>query len=106
MQCISIQIQPEFSQGFDKAAFLARVRPIRSPEVDSLNEGGKTYLNFHFFTEQPAQLWAQLSKCLYQDTEYGVLLGPISIAACEGEAKDEFWLLHHFDPNEKLDSLS
>ena len=106
MQCISIQIQPEFSENFDQNTFLQRVRAIRSPEVDRLSERGQTYLSFHFFTEKPAQLWQRLAQCLYLDAEYGPLLAPISIAVCEGEIPADFWLLHNFDSSEKLDSLA
>ena len=105
MHCISIQIHPDYSKNFDTPAFLTRVRTIRSPEVDAITEGGKTYLSFHFFTEQPAQLWQKLSLCLYKDSDYGAVLGPISIALSEDESGTDCRLLHHFDTSEKLDSL-
>ena len=40
MQCISIQISPKHARDFDRTAFLERVRPIRSPEVDAIEEKG------------------------------------------------------------------
>jgi hypothetical protein len=105
MHCISIQIHPDYSKNFDTANFLSRVRPIRSPEVDAITEGNKCFLSFHFFTEQPAQLWQKLSLCLYKDSHYGALLSPISIVLSEDESGVDCRLLHHFDPSEKLDQL-
>lgn len=105
MQCISIQIQPKYSREFDREAFLQRVRAIRSPEIDAIEEKGKLYLSFNFFTEFPAPLWQALSECLYQDPVYSAKIAPVSVVICEGETDDECLLLHHFDPSEKLDSF-
>jgi len=106
MQCITIDIQPEFSREFDQADFLTRVRSIRSPEIDKFEERGIYYLQFHFFTEFPSQLWQELKTELYDNLDYRKILAPISVAFCEGEAQDEFLLLHHFDPRETLDSFA
>ena len=105
MQCISIQIQPKYSREFDREAFLARVRAIRSPEVDAIEEKGKLYLSFNFFTEFPAPLWQALSGCLYQDPAYSANIAPVSVAICEGETDAECLLLHHFDSSEQLDTF-
>ena len=105
MQCISIQIQPKYSREFDREAFLQRVREIRSPEVDAIEEKGKLYLSFNFFTEFPAPLWQALNECLYQDATYASIIAPVSVVICENEADDECLLLHHFDSSEALDSL-
>ncbi len=105
MHCISIQIQPKFAREFDREAFLARVRPLRSPEVDALEEKGKLYLSFNFFTEFPVQLWHDLNQVLYKDSSYAPVLGPVSVAICEDEETGDCLLLQHFDPSEKLDLL-
>lgn len=105
MQCISIQIQPKHSREFDRDQFLQRVRTIRSPEVDAIEEKGKLYLSFNFFTEFPAQLWQELSTALYQDATYGAVIAPVSVVICEGETEDECLLLHHFDSSERLDTF-
>lgn len=105
MQCISIQIQPKYSREFDREAFLQRVRTIRSPEVDAIEEKGKLYLSFNFFTEFPAPLWQALNERLYQDASYSALIAPISVVICEGETDAECLLLHHFDSSEPLDSF-
>lgn len=103
MQCISIQIQPKYSREFDREAFLQRVRNIRSPEVDAIEEKGKLYLSFNFFTEFPAPLWQALNESLYKDPEYSAQIAPVSVAICEGETDEECLLLHHFDASEPLD---
>ena len=41
MQCISIQIKPKYSRDFNREEFLQRVRAIRSPEVDAIEEKRK-----------------------------------------------------------------
>jgi len=105
MHCISIQIQPGVAREFDREQFLRRARPIRSPEVDAYEEKGKFYLNFNFFTEFPQQLWQDLNQALYQDPDYSALLNPVSVVICEDEESGACLLLHHFDSNEKLDSL-
>lgn len=103
MHCISIQIQPKYSRDFDRAAFLQRVRDIRSPEIDAIEEKGKLYLSFNFFTEFPAQLWEELQKCLYKDAHYSNVISPVSVVICESEEDDTCLLLHHFDTSEPLD---
>ena len=105
MYCISIQIQPAVARSFERRELLERVRPIRSPEVDAYEEKGKLFLSFNFFTEFPQQLWPQLQAALYQDADYGAIIGPVSVAICEDEESGDCLLLHHFDPSETLDKL-
>jgi hypothetical protein len=107
MQCISIQIQPEFLTGFDRKEFLAQVRAVgRSPEIDEFSEKGKTFLSYNFFTEKPKNLWQDLQSALYKNADYSSVISPISIAVCEDEDNSEgFLVLHHFDSTEKIDSL-
>lgn len=105
MYCISFQIQPESAREFDRTEFLQRARTVRSPEIDAIEEKGKLYLSFNFFTEFPAQLWQELRQALFVDINYAPKLAPLCVVVCEGEADDEYLLLHHFDSNEKLDSF-
>jgi hypothetical protein len=105
MRCISIQIQPKHSREFNREEFLQRVRAIRSPEVDAIEEKGKLYLSFNFFTEFPAPLWQALNECLYKDATYRATIAPVSVVICEGEPDDKCLLLYHFDSSEQLDSL-
>lgn len=110
MNCISIQIAPEFLPDFDRHEFLLRVRSVgRSPEIDTFNEKGKTYLQFNFFTERPTLLWQALQDALYKNSEYSSIISPISIAIFEDnneKSTDSILVLHHFDANEKIDSLT
>jgi hypothetical protein len=107
MHCISIQIQPDCLANFDRHEFLLRVRAAgRSPEIDTFQEKGVHYLHFNFFTEQPKLLWQELQTALYSSSEYGHIIGSISIAICDNENEnDALLVLHHFDSNEKIDSL-
>ena len=107
MQCISIQIDPSHSQGFDREKFLAQTRQVdRAPEIDSYEEKGKTYLFFNFFTEFPHQLWKDLRAALYDHSDYSAVISPVSMAVYDDEdTPNEYLLLHHFNPNEPLDQL-
>lgn len=103
MHCISIQIQPGHTREFDRQEFLTRVRPIRSPEIDAIDEKGELHLSFNFFTEFPAQLWQQLQECLYLDTLYAPKIAPHSMVICESEETGECLLLHHYNSSETPD---
>ncbi len=105
MYCISFQIQPAFAREFDRTEFLRRARTVRSPEVDAIEEKGKLFLSFNFFTEFPAQLWQELQQALFLDPAYAPKLAPFCVVICETEEEDKCLLLHHFDSSEKLDSL-
>ena len=105
MYCISVQIQPKFAREFDRSEFLQRARTVRSPEVDAIEEKGKLYLSFNFFTEFPAQLWQELNEALFADKAYSAKLAPYCVVVCEGDTENECLLLHHFDSSEKLDSF-
>lgn len=105
MFCISLQIQPKYAREFDRQALLARVRAIRSPEVDAYEEKGKLLLAFNFFTEFPQQLWPQLQQALYQATDYRDLIAPVSVVICEDDSSGDCLLLHHYDASEPLDHL-
>ena len=107
MQCISIQIQPEFLAQFDRARFLQQVRSVgRSPEIDEFQEKNKPYLNFNFFTEFPKKLWQDLQSALYEHADYAQIIRPISIAVCEDETHPQgYVLLHHFDSSEQVSDL-
>ena len=100
MFCISVHILPEYSRQFDQDALLRKVRDIRSPEIDAYEEKKQFHLAFHFFTEFPAQLWSQLHPVLLDNST-----AAICIVTCEGETEKDYWLLHHPDKNQKLDSL-
>lgn len=106
MQCISIQIAPKHAHAFDRTEFLNRVRAIRSPEVDAIEEKGKLFLSFNFFTEFPAQLWQELQQATYLDPGYAAKIAPVSIVICEGESDEECLLLHHFNSDDVLDSFA
>jgi hypothetical protein len=73
--------------------------------VDAIEEKGKLYLSFNFFTEFPAPLWQELQQSLFKDATYGAVIGPVSVVICEAESDDQCLLLHHFDASEQLNSF-
>jgi hypothetical protein len=105
MFCISFHIVSEHSRSFDQNLFLQKVKSIRSPEVDAYEEKKQFHLSFHFFTEFPLDLWLKLQSVVFDQSEYSEMLSAISIVTCEGENEDDYWLLRHFDKNQKLDQL-
>jgi len=106
MFCISFHITPEHSREFDQHLFLQKVKNIRSPEVDAIEQKNEFHLSFHFFTEYPSDLWSKLQAALFDQSEYSHTLAAVSVVTCEGETEEDYWLLHHFDKNQPLDQLT
>lgn len=66
-------------------------------------DGG--YINVTFAAPDHVAGWMQL-RALYDDSKAGRQLAVSTIVVCEGERSwDDYLLLHHFDPGEKLDDV-
>ena len=62
------------------------------------------YINLSFIAADPVAGWSRM-RVLYDASEIGRRLALSTIVVCEGEQGwDDYLLLHHFDPAEKLDS--
>lgn len=63
-------------------------------------------LTLNFFSEEVPVLWEKLQQGLLSSDGLGEWLRKVSIIACEGEQSwDDYLLLSHPDPAEKLDFL-
>ena len=102
MKCLSLHINLDPTEEFDRQAFLRIVRGMeRYPEVDV----EKDAIVLHFFTEQLAQLWQQLQLELFETSAFADLLNASAIVVCDGDEEDEELLLFHFDQKEILAHL-
>lgn len=106
MFCISFHIDGQYSQNFDQQLFLRKVKSTRSPEIDAYQDQKHFHLSFHFFTEFPSELWESLQSVLFDKSDYAIQLLNQCVVTCEGESEKEYWLLHHFDKSQKLDTLN
>jgi len=106
MKCLSIQIQPELDLNHKPEELIELSRSLgRFPEVDEITDDGKT-IQLNYFSEQLPVLWQELQLGIFESSVVGQWAKKVSIVVCEGESGwDDFLLLHHFDPTEKLDEL-
>lgn len=109
MTDLCIQIQPGRVEPFDLKAVcecaetLAAEWPLITRFVAVSGDG---YCNLMFETADPAALWAALSKALYDDPPYGLLLRRCTMVVCQGaNGWDDYLLLQHFDEMQPLDRL-
>jgi hypothetical protein len=64
------------------------------------------YINVMFQTDRLAELWAAISRIMYNDLSIGQSLREASMAMCEGDKGwNNYLQLHHFDPAVELAHL-
>jgi hypothetical protein len=110
VRALSIQVQPERSNGLDIDRLMAACTDIAAKKdlVDhhQFDRGHDKvlYLNFTFGTRHAAALWRLLRTRLYEDEELGAHMCAASMAVCSStEGWDDYLLLYHFDPAVTLD---
>lgn len=108
MKCLHIQLQPELCAGDaehhvkDLTAFAIASAPDVVVNVECGNDG-EPFLNVNINTSDIAALWASMSSRIVSNPS----LASAAIVCCEGDIGwDDYLLLHHFDGNEILDTLS
>ena len=113
MRWFSVQIQPDLSPGIDMEqvalAFAAMASTPGLVEHHSVDHGENQgpWSNFRFGTTHPLQLWEMIQTKMSEDGPFGQHLREASIVVCTGEnGWDDYLLLSHFDPDEKLDPAS
>lgn len=106
LKCLSIQLQPELDDSHSEVEVIASVKALGCfPEVDVIDEGER-YVNLNFFSEQMPAVWQKLQSGLLNDGSLGSWVRKVAVIVCEGEQGwDDYLLLSHPDPDEKLDSL-
>lgn len=107
MYCLSIQVLPACFGTFNREHFLHLLKVVnRTPEIDHYQERQQQFLHFNFFTEQPVTLWQSLQELLLNNADNAAQFLPSIIIICEPLAQpDATLLLHHPDPQEKIDKL-
>jgi hypothetical protein len=110
VRALSIQVQPERSQGLDLDRLVEVCTEIAAMQDLVIHHGfnrgvdKSPYLNFTFGTPRATSLWRVIQARLYEDAELGPHLRAASMAMCSSaEGWADYLLLYHFDPDVKLD---
>lgn len=113
MKTLCIQVQPNRAADIDMARVRALGEMVSSDKhlvlrfaiVDGEENGA--YSDLMFETTEPQKLWRLLQEKLYNDKKIGAALSQSSMAMCEGsDGWNDYLLLYHFDPSEKLDEIN
>lgn len=113
MRWFTVQVQPGLSPTIDMeqvtlafAAVASIPGLVESHSVDHGEDRG-SWFNFCFGTTHPLQLWETIRTKMSEEGPFGQKLRESSIVICTGEnGWDDYLLLFHFDPNERLDPVS
>jgi hypothetical protein len=74
--------------------------------VTASSNNGDNYIDFIFKTKAAGELWRQIRDRIYNDAAIGAGVAQSSIVICEGKnGWNDYFLLHHFNPEEKLDTM-
>ena len=100
---LSIQLHPDRSKQLDLTDAIERLSDLApGAEVDD-GVDHRRYVNINYNATSVASLWRLIQAELNDDPE----LARCAIVCCEGKSgRDDYLLLHHYDPKEKLDKLS
>lgn len=97
-----IQFQPDLVDGLDLSEFS---NFLKSENIDfSITKGSDDgdYINYDFSSTKAGESWGLLKSILNKDKK----LSQSSIVCCQGSnGWDNYLLLSHYDPNEKLDEI-
>jgi hypothetical protein len=103
MKRLHIQLQPARSPELHLAEALKQLRSLVPGVLVTEGQEDGPYINVDFMTADLFGLWESVRKVL--ETVPG--LNGAAIIVCEGERGwDDYLLLHHFDPQQKVDVLS
>jgi hypothetical protein len=102
MKRLHIQIQSARSPGLDVDMAVARLQ-ILSAAVVSRGVDDGPYINVDYRPADVRALWAAVREQVRADPA----LASSAIVCCEGERGwDDYLLLHHYDPAERLDDVA
>ena len=111
MRTISVQFQPRRSDGVkpDKVCefmlHIALDADVRTFSVER-SRTRDSYLNFLFLSRSAARTWRAIQRIALRHRILGARISRSTIVTCQGtRGWDNYRLLHHFDPNQKLDKL-
>ena len=109
MRGLAVQVDVDKLTG-NADALVARLRAAaESAGFEFINEvrgnDNGPYVNMNFAAVDYIAGWSQLRR-LFDDPDVGRQLAAATIIVCEGrESWNDYLLLHHFDPGEKVDDV-
>lgn len=103
MKWISFQLQPYLNLDIRITDVIEVLnKKMIVPEIQEGDDNG-IYINVNFKTQNPIFTWLDCRTELFNCIGFK----ESSIVTCEGECGwDDYLLLHHFDPKEKLNNIS
>ena len=111
MRTINFHVQPRRASPLD-VVVISRLmmRAAWNPRVEMFSihrDRRRTWLNFGFSGPAAGQVWKMLRSEVINHRQWGSRLRRCSIVTCEGSRGwDNYVLLHHFDADQPLDTLS
>lgn len=110
MRTLSIQLHPNRIESGDATHLLetlhraATSASMRLVAQDGGDDDGP-YVNLTFAASDHVTAWLRL-RAILEDRDIGGQLASSTIVVCEGDdGWNDYLLLHHFDPSEKLDDV-
>ena len=105
MRRMCVQFQPgRVAQNVASGIVAALRTALPGADLDAGNDGGR-YVNVTFPAASVAVGWTAVLSAL-DDPEFGHAVRASCIVTCQGEhGWHDYLLLHHFDPDESLDSI-
>lgn len=102
MKRLHIQIHAAHSSGLDADVVIARLQALAAAVVTRGEDAGP-YINIDFQPSDVRSLWAAVREQVHANPA----LAACAIICCEGaRGWDDYRLLHHFDPAERLDEVA
>lgn len=107
---LNVQIQPTRANSVDAEELIAHLCAAADGLVleyrgENRGQDQVPYINLGFAAADHVAGWSRLRERL-DNSEIGRAVAISTIVTCEGERGwDDYLLLHHFDPAEKLDHL-
>lgn len=110
MRTLTIQVQPNLAPRMEIASIKEHFQAL-SDNGDIVNhfefvsgDDDGPYLNFTYYTTEPASLWQKIQVKIYDNDEIGQTIRESSMAMCSSEEGwDDYLLLFHFDPMVETD---
>ena len=112
MKCLHIQIQPELCTEVAALPIDEHITAIEAVanahdansvvEVQHGDDNG-AYTNINIYSDDPASLWHAIGNTIVNDQHWA----SATIVCCEGDdGWDDYYLLHHFDETQQIDTLA
>jgi len=112
MRTISVQFQPRRSDKLESAKVCRLMLQIAldtdvSTFVIERSRARDSYLNFLFSSTTAARTWRAIQRIALRHRLLGAPIRRSTIVTCQGtRGWDNYRLLHHFDPEQKIDTLA